>query len=103
MPRFVCLSKWKPEKWPEVAKRFAEYLKGTNTQVLEADQRLKTITWEFPSAYGQNRSVWIVEGELADISIILRYWMDLLEFKVMPSVDFDTIKKFYPDKHPNYE
>ena len=101
--RIVALSKWKPEKWPEVAKRFAEQLKGANSEVLEADKRVKTITWEFGSAFGMSRAVWIAEGEPRDLSTLLRYWMDLLEFDVFPTLDFDVIKQFYPEKHPHYE
>ena len=101
--RIVALSKWKPEKWPEVVKRFEDYLKGANPEVLEASQRVKEITWEFGSAYGMNRAVWIVDGEPRDLSTLLRYWMDLMTFDVFPTFDFNVIKKFYPDKHPYYE
>jgi len=103
MARLVAIAKRNPEKWPELMQRFAEYVKGTNQDVLEADKRVNTITWELGSAFGINRTVWIAEGEPRDLSTMLRYWMDLAELDVFPTFDFNVIKKFYPDKHPYYE
>ncbi len=98
MPRFINLSRWKPEQTPAVLQRFAEFLKGKDAEVMEAFKRLNYITWEFPSAYGQCTGLSVVEGEARDLSIANRYWMDILDFEVLPSVDFETIIKLYPDK-----
>ncbi|WP_287585696.1 DUF3303 family protein [Candidatus Borrarchaeum sp.] len=98
MPRFVGISRWKPEQTPAVLQRFAEFLKGKDSAATEAFKRLNFITWDFPSAYGQTTSVYVAEGDMRDLSAFNRYWMDLLEYEILPCVDFETIIKFYPDK-----
>jgi len=98
MPRFTCIYRWAPEKSPEVLKRFAEFVKGVKPEVTEAFKRINYITWEFTSYFGQTNSVMVVEGDEADISTVFRYWFDLGTFEILPSVDFETIIKFYPDK-----
>jgi len=98
MPRFANIFKWKPERTPEVLKRWATFIKGERPDVLEAHKRLNYITWEFGSAYGQTVSVVVVEGDLADISTVNRDWWDLGTFEILPCVHFDTLLKWYPDR-----
>ncbi len=98
MPRIVAISRWKPEQTPAVLQRFADFLKGKDPTVMDAFKRLNFISWDFPSAYGQTTSVYVAEGDMRDFSIFNRYWMDLLEYEVLPCVDFEAIIKFYPDK-----
>jgi hypothetical protein len=97
MPRYAVVMKWKPEKTPEVLKRFGEFVSGKYPKILEAYKRVNYIVWDFPSAYGQCVNVSVVEGDAADMSTINRFWMDLMKIKVLPSVDLKTILKFYPD------
>jgi len=97
MPRYVVVLKWKPERTPEVLKRFGDFVSGKDPKVLEAYKRINYLVWEFPSAYGQPVNFSVIEGEAADISTYHRFWMDLAEFKLYPSVDLKTILKFYPD------
>ena len=97
MPRYAVVMKWKPERTPEVLKRFGEFVSGKHPKILEAYKRANYIAWDFPSAYGQCVNIAVVEGEAADISTIHRFWMDLAEFKVYPSVGIEYISKFYPD------
>lgn len=101
--RIVAIGKWDPAKWPELAQRFHDFVKGTNEEVLEACKRVNEITWELGSALGMNKSVWVAEGEPRDISTLLRYWMDLIEFDVFPTFDFEVVKTFYPDRHPYFQ
>jgi hypothetical protein len=76
MPRVAAISRWMPEQTPAVLQRFAEFLKGEDSAVMEAFKRLNFIAWDFLSAYGQTTSVYIAEGDMRDISIYNRYWMD---------------------------
>jgi hypothetical protein len=98
MARWACIYKWKPEKTKEVLQKFADYVNGKVPDVLEAAKRSNWIAWEFPSAFGQTTSVFIVEGNEVDISPIMRYWWDVGTYKILPCVNFDTIVKFYPDR-----
>ncbi len=97
MPRYSVVMKWKPERTPEVMKRFGEFVSGKHPKILEAYKRVNYIAWEFPSTYGQCVNIAVVEGEAADISTIHRFWMDLAEFKLYPSVGIEYISKFYPE------
>ena len=103
MVRWTVIMRWKPEKYPEILKRFVEQLKGEPPEVMEADKRIKEITWEFGSVFGQCINIWVGEGEPADFSTVLRHYIDLMEIEIVPTLGFDTVKKFFPEKHPSYE
>lgn len=98
MARFSCIYRWEPEQTPAVFKRFAEFLKGVKPEVMEAYKRINYIAWEFPSYFGHCSSVMVVDGDEADISTVFRYWQELGTFEILPSVSFETIIKFYPDR-----
>jgi len=97
MVRWTVIGRWTPEKYPDIGRRFVVFAKGqAPPEVLAASQKIKDIVWEFPSYYGQPLSVWVGEGEEADISTFLRYWMDLMTFEIYPSVPLETMKKLLP-------
>lgn len=97
--RSVVICKWEPGKYKEISERFFALLDGKAPEdVLDAYKKIKFDAFEFPSAYGQNCIVWVVEADEMSIAIFLRYWADLTTCKLIPSVPLEVIIKMGPKK-----
>ena len=97
--RCVIISRWEPGKYKEASERYFALLDGkAPADVLEAEKKIKWITREFPSIYGQNCCVFVVEADETSIATWARYFADLWMFEFMPSVSLEGLQKFGPKK-----
>ena len=97
--RCVFINRWEPGKYKEVSERYFALLDGKAPEdVLEADKKIKWITREFPSIYGQNCTVFVAEADETSIATWERYFADLMTPEFMPSIPFEDLQKFGPKK-----
>lgn len=87
--RVVAIGRWEPDKFKEVSRRFFGLLEGEAPgEVLSAYKRIKFHAFEFPSAYGQNCVVIVLEADELTFATFARYWADVMSIEIMPSVPF---------------